>query len=344
MKLWDLLENSSLLQPGEKKIRDDLALRKAQAIQNKIHQLLDSLATSESLSSMFQQDQQLQSSLEKLKKRIDLKVSYLQRMQLRPDNNITRMFAILDTECSEFLAYVSSVRKILYRGASNDQSVFEGRSRLDRTPKDSNNKISARFDQALLNNGFPARRSNSIFTTTDRNFASSYGRNVYCIFPKNGFHVLTTNKRDLILNGWSVLAGDDAFSSSIIDNYLNDLLNWLNTHPPEQDMQSKHAEWMSRVRLVFQRQYDVSEMLDFMQGEFNWGNPLNFPDSFHKTMGELISDQSILDTLEPRSDDLEQAMIEGREVLINGEYWALKRDDWIDHIRDRYLDGVNPDW
>jgi len=342
MKLWDLLENSSLLQPGEKKIRDDLSLRRAQDIQNKIHQLLDSLASSESLSSMFQKDQQLQDSLEKLKKRIDLKVSYLQRMQLRTDNGMTRMFAILDRECSEFLAYVTSVRKILYRGIHNDQSVFEGRSRLDRKPKDSFNLMSARFDQALINNGFPARRSNSIFTTTSQNFASNYGSQVYCIFPKNGFHVLTTNQRDLILNDWNILAGDHAFSSSIIDDYLHDLLAWLDTHPPQQYMQDRHAEWVIRVRQVFQRVLNVSDMLGDMDVEFNSGNPMNFPDSFHKPMGELISDQSILNYLEPRSDDLEQAMIKGWEVMINGEYWALKRDDWIGRIRDRYLGGVNP--
>jgi hypothetical protein len=329
MKLWDLLENSSLLQPGEKKIRDDLSLRRAQDIQNKIHQLLDSLASSESLSSMFQQDQQLQSSLEKLKKRIDLKVSYLQRMQLRPDNGMTRMFAILDRECSDFLPVMKVTGKMLYRGLRTDVSVFEGRSREDRAPKDSRTEISNRLDQALRNHGFQALRSNSIFTTTSRDFASNYGSHIYCIFPKNGVHVLTTNVGDLILSSYDSLVG-----AGWQDNFMISLRNWLMDNVPE---------WRDTPlgKEISGYNYDDDVFWE-IQNNFNDGNPLKLPDEFNKTKEDLLSDEAIMNHLEPRSDDLENAMIDGREILINGEYWALRLDQWKQYIIDRYLEGNDP--
>jgi hypothetical protein len=35
-------------------------------------------------------------------------------------------------------------------------------------------------------------------------------------------------------------------------------------------------------------------------------------------------------------------MIDGREILINGEYWALRLDQWKQYIIDRYLEGNDP--
>jgi hypothetical protein len=43
------------------------------------------------------------------------------------------------------------------------------------------------IDQWMVDHGFQARRSNSLFVSGDRTEASMYGE-IYLIFPKNGFH------------------------------------------------------------------------------------------------------------------------------------------------------------
>lgn len=331
MKLLDLFEDTTVdtpLEPGEKRTRADLEARNIQAIQRKIYELEDSLSKSSNLANMFKQDAVLQASLENLRKRLDLKIDYLNRMKTRPTGKVGKMFDILDRECSDFLPVMKVTGKMLYRGLRTDVSVFEGRSREDREPKDSRTEISNRLDQALRNHGFQALRSNSIFTTTSRDFASSYGRHMYCIFPKNGFHVLTTNVRDLILNSYDSLVGADWQ-----DNFRNSLRNWLMDNVPE---------WRDTPLGKEISAYNYDDVFREIQNNFNDGNPLKLPDEFNKTKEDLLSDEAIMNHLEPRSDDLENAMIDGREILINGEYWALRLDQWKQYIIDRYLEGNDP--
>lgn len=331
MKLSNLFEqttSNASLAPGEKRERTDLQARDLKAIQAKIDDLRYSLHKSERLSDMFQQDTELQASLENLKKRIDLKIEYLYRMKNRPSKGVAKMFDILDRECSEFLPYMKTTGKILLRGLRTDVSVFEGRSRLDREPKDSRTEISNRLDQALRNEGFQALRSNSIFTTTSYSFANSYGKHLYCIFPKNGFHVLTTNVRDLILNSYDVLVGP-----GWMDGFKDLLRKYLEDNVPD---------WQ-KTNLGYELKFESwSAMFYELKKNFDEGNPLKLPEEFNKVPADLILDQDIIKYLEPRQDDLENAMADGREILINGEYWALKLSSWKEHIVRHYLEGNSP--
>jgi len=317
------------LEPGEKRTRADLEARNLQAIQNKIAELIVSLDKSSNLANMFKQDAALQASLENLRKRLDLKIDYLNRMKTRHirSGKIDKMFDILDRECSDFLHVMKFTGKLVYRGLRTNVSVFEGRSREDRVPKDSNLATSNRLDQALRNHGFKALRSNSIFTTTDRSFAIGYG-NIYCIFPKNGFHVLTTNERDLIINSVDSIVGHDWKL-----NFTNSLKTWLMDNVPE---------WLGTPLGKEISGYYYDDVLREIKNNFNDGNPLKLPDEFNKTKEDLTSDEAIMNYLDPRSDDLENAMIDGREILINGEYWALSLDQWRQYIIDSYLEGTDP--
>jgi hypothetical protein len=326
MKLLDLFEDNSIttLAPGEKRVRLDLKIRNLQAIQKKMKELRDSLYKSIDLKYQFTKDAALQAALEQLEKRIVLKLDYLEKMKSRPTTGVQKMFAILDSECSEFLKVFKETQKFLYRGLRDTVSVFEGRSREDRSPQDSTNEISERFDQALKNAGFSALRSNSIFTTTSLGFASTYGHTLYLIFPKNGFHFLYTNTKDLILNDWSLIADVNEMRE-----FKEKLRNWL---------EANVEDWKN-TDIGYGVENDTWQtMFWILQRNFGeLGNPYKIPEEFNVNIEDFITDQGIVNSLEPKQTDLAEAMVDGREILINGEYWALKREDWIDIIGQHYI-------
>lgn len=336
MKLLDLFEDDSItaLAPGEKRVRLDFKIRNLQAIQKKMSELRDSLYKSIDLKDQFTKDAALQAALEQLQNRIVLKLDYLEKMKSRPTTGVQKMFAILDSECSEFLKVVKETQKFLHRGLRNTESVFEGRSIEDRRPKDSRNEVSERFDQALKNAGFSALRSNSIFTTTSRSFASEYGHTLYLIFPKNGFHFLYTNTKDLVLSDWGQIADVNK-----IREFTEKLFNWLEANVKDWDdtYLGSYVQSENWSDMFWQLQYTFGES----------GNPYKIPEEFNVNIKDFITDQGVLNRLEPKQTDLAEAMVDGREILINGEYWALKREDWIDIIGQHYIpppQGIRGSW
>jgi len=326
MKLLDLFEDDSIttLAPGEKRVRLDINIPNLRAIEKKMMELRYSLRQSIALKDQFTKDAALQAALEQLQNRIVLKLDYLEKMKLRPTMGVKKMFAILNSECSEFLKVFKETQKFLYRGLRNYESVFEGRSREDRSPKDSINEVSERLDQALKNAGFSALRSNSIFTTTDEHFAGTYGHTLYLIFPKNGFHFLYTNTKDLVLNDWSIIADVNK-----MHEFTEKLRNWG---------EANVKDWKYTdigYQIMHQRWYNIFDELQKLF--YSYGNPYKIPEEFNVTIEDFITDQGILNSLKPKQTDLAEAMVDGREILINGEYWALKSPDWIDII------GLNSD-
>lgn len=98
------------------------------------------------------------------------------------------LVAFIKTHCSDFLsALKQSDETVLFRGVKNDgTNLFIGQSRDNREPKDTSEDVSNLFDKNLTKMGFEALRRNSIFTTTEKIFAATYGR-VFAVFPINGF-------------------------------------------------------------------------------------------------------------------------------------------------------------
>lgn len=113
------------------------------------------------------------------------------------DAEIDALVKTIRTECSQFIPYVVEARYALYRGlqvgtkwhsfvtkqrqiplAFVGKSISRYGSGVSPTEKE--------FDNLLLNAGFTALRSNSIYTTGDQHVAEGYGE-MYEILPKNGF-------------------------------------------------------------------------------------------------------------------------------------------------------------
>jgi hypothetical protein len=334
MQLKDLFEAIGDLLPGEKRVPPQIQLRNLEKVQRRINDLQDAIGKSDDLMALFKQDQELQNKLTTLQNRITRKVEMLYKVKARPTTGMDRMFALLDSECSEFIPHMQAAGKLLYRGTRNDEDQFEGRSRENREVKDSNAEISETFDRMLAQLGVQALRSNSIYTTSSYGFASAYGHNVYIIFPKNGYNFLGTNKRDLILERWNQLMDTeklqelwqelDAWGQENVPNV------WNNTDIARS---IRYKEWESTFRNV--------------KENFSWeGNPLKLPEKFNLAgkESEWVTPESVEKEFEPNTIDLVSAIRNGRELLINGEYWALKKRTWEELIRQRYIGGASSSW
>lgn len=94
----------------------------------------------------------------------------------------------IKVNCSQFLKL--STGKFLYRGIDSMpggfKNYFIGKSPKDRLPRDTDINVQTKIDQKLLDGGFIAIRSNSIFCTSVLAQAQFYGF-AYIIFPFNGF-------------------------------------------------------------------------------------------------------------------------------------------------------------
>ena len=330
MQLNDLFEAIGDLQPGEKKTQADVQLRDLDKIQNRINELTDAIYKSEDLMKLFQRDQTLQTQMQHLQDRIRRKVDMLQKVEKRPTSSMARMFAVLDAECSEFLPHMQAAGKLLYRGTRDEVHQYEARSREDRQVKDSNQEISNIFDRMLTELGVKALRSNSIYTTSSYGFASSYGHNVYMIFPKNGFHFLSTNKKDLILEKWSQLMDQDKLLE-----LWKELDAWGKANVPN---------WKDTniARTISYKEWDY--VYRQVKDNFEWeDNRLKLPDRFNlaNKQKDWVTPESVRTEFEPNTTNLTEAIRSGRELLISGEYWALEKRTWEKAIRQKYL-GSQP--
>lgn len=325
MKLFDLFENSQdavPLLPGEQRTSSSNAKLipiqdKIQVLQNRLHEIND-------IKKDNHPDSMLYKSLAQTEERIKLNLQYLEKMKLRLVFDPQSMIDILNRDCSDFLKVVKETKQFLYRGLNNTESVFEGRTRIDRSPRNSNKQVSDRYDEALKNFGFKALRSNSIFTTSDFNFADNYGSNIYLIFPKNGFDFTYSNKKDLILDSWGDLVDDlsvSAFADKLLDWMKFNVKNWSNTDLGYFILDKKWSVVFRKLRRNFQ--------ID--------NNSMRMPSEFNRLAEEFISDHGIIDHFSPEKTNLKPAMLDGREIMIHGEYWAFKNYSWNYILSSNYI-------
>jgi hypothetical protein len=124
------------------------------------------------------------------KKLYQLEIDYAKDLLLKiqDDGDIDQKLKLLadkiKQECGKFYNMFKHSKNVLYRGVGDHAAAFESVSPINRKPKDSSQVNSLIFDNKAEELGIIARRSNSIFTTSDKNQAFGYG-NVYVIFPKS---------------------------------------------------------------------------------------------------------------------------------------------------------------
>jgi len=119
----------------------------------------------------------------------ELKSGQIQRILGQKSKSISNF---IENHCSQILDIYWKEQKYLYRGVNliSTSQFMLGNSRDNRSPKDTPKEVQLLIDKRLQEAGFEARRSNSIFCTSNLYTAEAYAiplRNVFIIFPINGF-------------------------------------------------------------------------------------------------------------------------------------------------------------
>jgi hypothetical protein len=328
MKLCDIFEkfekDPTPLEPGEQRAYADTTIRNINLINDKIRELEDLLHKSRSIKDAYMKDADLQRTMSNLITRLNRKQDYMIRLKQRPTTDQQNIINELKQECGDFIEIAKKANAFLYRGLRSYTSAFEGRSRTERKSLHSKSEISDYFDDAMQAHGVKALRKASIFTTTDKKFAGTFGYTVYLIFPKNGFSFLSTNQRDLILDDWIKIADRDKISE-----FFKELAAWMEANIAEY---TSHNLWIS-----LQYNYLDSRFYNLQQN-FADENPLKLPEQFNKTMKDFVSYESVIQRMEPNTTDLVRPMESEVEILVNGEYWAVRADQWETLLRRVFFD------
>ena len=215
----------------------------------------------------------------------------------------------IQKECSQALKAFKATGKILFRGVKKGKSnapAYVGRSWSERNVLNSTEEGQKVFDYALQKLVISALRSNSIFTTSDSDQASSYG-NLYIIIPKNGFQFSwAVQEPDMVIDDVSPLYKEAAIDL-IIDN-VDKLV--------EAGKMSSDASG-----------YEWQEVLQFegYEASIKYLRDAKYPATALKkiTLDNMIDYHHIKYNIEPTNKNFNEALASGNEVLINGEYYAF---------------------
>lgn len=140
------------------------------------------------------------------RKELDLKADPMDKQVPAP---LLRLLKGIEKNCSEIMKIYHEFNSsygyaatFMYRGASSDKDAFFGKPFDKRKAKDSNQLLSDYLNKLMAEQGFEARRDNSIFGTGDKLLAEEYANpGTYIIFPVNGFKFTWSPvEDDLVLN------------------------------------------------------------------------------------------------------------------------------------------------
>jgi len=266
---------------------------------------------------------------------------------------------LLNEKCGDYLKIFKETGKVLYRGADPGALAFSGRSRDDRKPKDSDPTAHRLVNIALTKLGIAARRDNSVFTTSNQNMAGEFGV-IYIIIPRNSAVYSWSNDRDLTLNlatvrlhsnsrDWRLLRRA-AIEGKVIESQADDLVT---AH------QESQREDKTGLDVLRDNRYRALKLLAIAQGMLLTGGdeinqqmldpitakPLldwvveNWPDTVlgayiaremdrSLTLPVEINPQKLQATYQFTDENLEAALENGNEVLIHGDYIAVRPGVW----------------
>ena len=250
----------------------------------------------------------------------------------------------IDQHCGDILSlYKANGNRVFYRGLQTwpdgMNPAFVGQSREDRQPKDSSRDLTQLFDAALASSGFKSLRSNSIFVSSSISFANDYGR-PWVIFPLDGFNFTYTNKRDLVIEPWSLIyyppelipimenwlisQGPDSLDAKVIRANIDSAKEYADKNKWGNGEYVEHyMEAMRRLLREALKIYNSSGRSD---------------KNFEKLIGsrtqirDFIDPRAVMDYFQPKKTDLDVALVDGREVFLRCKYVAVKEDYFIKTI------------
>lgn len=226
-------------------------------------------------------------------------------LEKKASNNpqIVKIVNAISKDCSQIVAYYRKSGNVLMRGIESKADIFVGRSWANRKPTHSKALYQELYDRVLKKNGFKALRSNSIFTTGRYDHAEEYG-DVFIIFPKNGF-AYHWNKEvpDLVLDDPTVI-----FKEGLILDLIDDANAW---------------SAKNNKRLL---DFDLYDIYDDPQGFINTLKRIKFPKASQLTVDKLVDEKYIMSRIGPTKTNFAAGVDSGHEVMIAGEYYAVRDD------------------
>lgn len=229
-----------------------------------------------------------------------------QRKDIAGEN---QLLELIDKHCQEYLKSVKIAHKWLLRGVKNSETpAFIGNSKKDRPPRDSIDRYSKQWDYILTSLGITAQRHNSIFATTKKSLAKNFGV-VYLIFPiDHAYSFSYTNERDIVLTHlesfrWVNLHAINKFKYKLraLANHSNDVVKMaveLSLNLKDKDL------WRSLPQL------EHTILKDHIPAKY-------WDDTYYLDVDKFVRE------FQPQDTDLQTALAQGYEVLINGSYIAL---------------------
>lgn len=201
----------------------------------------------------------------------------------------TELWQEISSRCSNAIQAMQTSRQLLYRGTEGPR-VFRGMSRNNRRASDTAQSVQRVVDEFLGNAGFQALRGNSIFATSNRSQADSYGT-LYLIFPVDGA-AITWNKKYIdfysdVADGWTAQDATNWIRSGIsasgfniqakkILNLLYKLGQWFDSREQEifqllkKTKRQEQQDSLNLIKRSFRRSADQTESLLW---DFERSNP-----------------------------------------------------------------------
>lgn len=301
------------------------------------------------------------------------------RKKFKPSNtNVEARFDKFLSDCSEGIAAMKQANKFLYRGidSTNVPSIFVGKPRENRNALDTPNSVAEAFDEILSSSGFKALRSNSIFCSGDINQASGYAslqggwggvKNVFMIFPKNGFSLTWSPKiRDFTnkMNNMSVYDSEDLLNIGLDQKNNPNLKHFKNIEKIAENINKKSFSMDVPYNLRRELEdysddlcyecarnnldMDALKKLLITINEIEKAYPIKIISNGEMHLltlalsGQLIKkieiDKSaIISKLEYTNQDLTAALNAKVEVCIRGEYYAFRCSEYLKSLTNAIL-------
>lgn len=270
---------------------------------------------------------------------------------IRTPVSIDQAMKIIKSECKQAYQVFESTGLRAYRGIETDTyESFLGKTGRDRLPMNSTPEFQQLIDQALRGylGSDAAVRSNSIFVTGSSFHASGYG-SLYVIFPKDSAKFTWSTEYDDIVIDSSMRFWTDFVPLIQLSAYQK-FLDYLEDYP-ELNQNSAVSEFLryfdTTPDYLNWWQYDPMGKLSKMPEPVRAAAKISGFDKFLDTMSspsykfvKTLYDQDLakfnterfIDDFKPRDTDWAAALKSKNEILVSGEYVAIKGTEFVKFI------------
>jgi hypothetical protein len=235
-----------------------------------------------------------------------------QNIEIETAEQLENFLRLVGSNCKSYLEQVKQAGTFLYRGSNSWPSMAGvSASRPGRIPSDSETQAQELFDWFLVKMGFSALRSNSIFTISDKSWASQFGT-PYIIFPIHG------------KSSFTYCEEQDA-SLSMGDVADMDLPMWNRYKLAVQRSldKTKYTPTIYHIKTILK-----TDMPWLLMQELKSNKQQLIAAGFNKTIfekqwQEFYSLRSFEERWNPHDENLAGALKNKWEVYVTGEYYAL---------------------